>query len=125
MRIYARYTDKNGNKLWDVVETGPDGSNAMVYLVQLIQVCLLYLGESPFYAQYGIPARQSVAQQQAPDFYIARIQQQFAPFFASLIITRTQGPPDNPTYAANVTLKNGQHYTLTIPANELSQRPGF
>jgi hypothetical protein len=125
MRIYARYTNELGEKKWEVVETGADGSNDMVNLVWLIQVLLLLLGESPFYAQYGIPAKQSVEQQQAPDFYVSRVQQQFAPYFAALIITRTQGPPDNPTYLVNVTLHNGQKYSIGVPANQLSQHPGW
>lgn len=124
-RIFARYTDANGNKLWEVVETGLDGSNDMVNLIWLIQVLLLFLGESPFYAQYGIPAKQSVAQQVAPDFYVARVQQQFSPYFAALIITRTQGPPDNPTYRVDVTLHNGQKYSIGVPARQLSQHPGY
>lgn len=125
MRIYARYTNDLGEKKWEVVETAPDGGNDMVNLVWLVQVLLLYLGESPFYAQYGIPAKQSVATQQAPDFYVARTQAQFAPYFASLIITRIQGPPDTPTYVVNVTLNNGQHYSIGVPARQLSQHPGW
>lgn len=124
MRIYARFTDANGNKLWEVVETGADGANDMINLVWLIQVLLLYLGESPFYAQYGIPAKVAVDQQIAPDYYAARVQQQFSPYFAALIITRVIGPID-PTYRVDCTLRNGQHYTIGVPARELSQHPGF
>lgn len=124
MRIFARYTDIAGNKLWAVVETGKDGSNDMVNLVWLVQVCLLMLGESPFYAQYGIPAKAAVTQQIPPDFYVARIQQQFSPYFAALIITRVQGP-ENPTYKVNVTLHNGQNYTISVPPYQLDQHPGW
>jgi len=123
-RIYARYTDAAGNKKWTVVEVGLDGSRDMINLVWLIQVCLLMLGESPFYAQYGIPAKQAVLQQIPPDFYVARIQQQFAPYFAALIIARVQGT-ENPTYTVNVTLHNGQTYTISVPPYQLDQHPGW
>jgi hypothetical protein len=123
MRIYGRYTDELGNKKWTVVETAPDGSNDMVYLVNLIQVLLLNLGESPFYSAYGIPAKPSVVQQIFPDFYVARTQQQFAPLFASLIVTKQ--PSRTPTYNISATTHQGVKITTDIPLRELSQRPGY
>jgi len=123
LRIYGRYTDADGSKKWTVVETAPNGSNDMVYLIDLIQVLLLNLGESPFYANYGIPAKPSVVQQIFPDFYVSVTQQQFSPFFASLIITKRRSR--TPTYDISVTTHHGDKMVIDIPLNELSQKPGY
>jgi hypothetical protein len=42
------------------VTTDANGYNDAVYLTTLSQVLKLNLGESPFYANYGIPQYQSV-----------------------------------------------------------------
>jgi hypothetical protein len=112
-----------GNKKWTVVETAANGSNDAVYLVNLIQVLLLNLGESPFYANYGIPAKPSVLQQVFPDFYVTRTQQLFAGFFASLIIIKQ--PSRTPTYNVSVITHQGQQIKIDVPLSELSQRPGY
>ena len=41
---------------------------------------------SPFFADYGIPARESVVTQIYPDFYVQLIQQRMAPHFMSLML---------------------------------------
>jgi len=123
VRIFGRYTDPMGNKKWTVVETAANGSNDAVYLVNLIQVLLLNLGESPFYANYGIPAKPSVLQQVFPDFYVTRTQQLFAGFFASLIIIKQ--PSRTPTYNVSVITHQGQQIKIDVPLSELSQRPGY
>lgn len=123
MRIFGRYTDASGNKKWTVVETAPNGSNDAVYLVNLIQVLLLNLGESPFYANYGIPAKPSVVQQVFPDFYVTRTQQLFSSFFASLIIIKQ--PSRTPTYNVSVITHQGQQIKIDVPLAQLSQRPGY
>jgi hypothetical protein len=66
----------------------------MVWLTTVIQTIKLNLGESPFYANYGIPAHPSIVSQIAPDFYLANIQQQYAQHFLSLIISRLPNAPD-------------------------------
>jgi hypothetical protein len=76
-----------GKKTWWQVNTDVNGFNDSVYLTALAQVLKLNLGESPFFANYGIPAHQSVVTQVFPNYYMARTQQQFAGFFASLILT--------------------------------------
>ncbi|WP_260426971.1 hypothetical protein [Burkholderia cenocepacia] len=75
--------------------TDANGYDDNVYLTTLCQVLKLNLGESPFYANYGIPAQQTVVTQVFPDFYAMATQQQFAPHFASLAIVRVPGsfPP--------------------------------
>ena len=60
----------------------------MVYLTNLAQVLKLNLGESPFYADWGIPAHTSVVTQIYPDYYINLTQQRFMPLFASLLVRK-------------------------------------
>ena len=92
-------------KQWIEVETDVAGFNDYVYITTLIQVLKLNLGESPFYANYGIPAKPSVVQQVFPDFYMARTQQQFAQFFASLTLAKV--PSETPTYNMSVVTNQG------------------
>lgn len=124
MRTYARQRNADGNKTWVVVETDPTtGDNSMVMLVTLCQVLLLSLNESPFFANYGLPAEQAVQQQVAPDYYIARMQSQFAPYFASLAIAKTSSNP--PTYAVNIVTLQGAtlNFTLSASASPPNQIP--
>lgn len=92
--------------IWFPVTTDPDGDNSSVWLLNLTQVILLCLGESPFYANYGIPAQPSVVQQVYPDIYIQLIQQQFAPYFASLLIAKV--PDTKPHYRITARTLAGQ-----------------
>jgi hypothetical protein len=89
---------------WIIIETDSKGSNDYVYVTSLIQVLKLNLGESPFYANWGIPARGSVHSQIPPDYFVARVAQQFAGKFGSLIITPTPTPgnPQVPIYSVNI-----------------------
>jgi hypothetical protein len=108
----------SGFPKWTNVETDPiTGSNSWVYLTTLCQAFLLNLGEAPFDASSGLPAQQSVIQQIAPDFYVQRIQQQFAQYFASLIIAKdpTQAVP---TYNVNVTMLDGTPASVTLQIPE-------
>lgn len=87
MRTWGRITLANGTKQWvEVPEINGDFSYG--WITTLIQCLKLSLGESPFYADHGIPAQRSVIQQLIPDFYVNMTQQQFAQYFASLTITR-------------------------------------
>jgi hypothetical protein len=76
-------------------------------------VLKLNLGESPFYANYGIPAKPSVVQQVQPDFYVSRTQTQFAAYFAALIVAKTANLP--PTYRINVTTNQGLKLNAEVP----------
>lgn len=109
MRTYGRVYDEFGDAFWVVVQTDSNGNNDAVYLTALAQCLKLNLGESPFWANLGIPAHTSIIQQIAPDFYIQQIQRFFAPFFVSLIITKNPPTPSNPTptYTANVLTHSG------------------
>lgn len=123
MRTYGRivpnilYPDV---KEWVEVDTDVRGFNDMVWLTTLIQVIKLNLGESPFYANYGIPAHQSVVTQIAPDLYMSRIQQQFAPHFLSLIISKQPNAVDAdgvpaPSYLVSVITTYGATLAIQVP----------
>ncbi|WP_237929984.1 hypothetical protein [Buttiauxella sp. S19-1] len=109
MRTWGRVTDANGSKRWVVVEQDDDGDFSYGWLTTLIQTLKLGLGESPFYAQYGIPAQQSIVTQVYPDYYVNMTQQQFAGYFASLSISKVDGAV-NPTYEIQAILLNGVTY---------------
>lgn len=114
MRTYGRVTDPTtGRKSWVVVSTDAAGSNDYVMLTTLCQVLLLNLNESPFFANYGLPAKASVDQQIPPDFYVARTQQQFSSFFSSLIISKVPGTRD-PTYKVDVITNQGTPMQATV-----------
>lgn len=127
MRTYGRVPVFNGRlpvidprtgkqlKKWVVIETAEDGDNTAIWLTTLCQVLLLNLNESPFWGNYGIPARQSIAQQLAPDFWVSLTQQNFAQYFASLIITKTTDRI--PTYNVNIITKQGTtiNFDLGVP----------
>ncbi len=115
MRVYGRTTDELGNKSWVVIQTDSAGNNEYVYVTALVQVLKLNLGESPFYGNYGIPARQAVMQQLAPDFYVAFIQSQYSKYFASLIVYKASAVfPPRPTYNISVLMTTGTKFRVAI-----------
>ena len=114
MRTYGRIINPDGSKTWVVVSTDANGYNDSVYLTTLAQVLKLNLGESPFYANFGIPQYQSVMTQVFPDFYVMQTQQQFSPFFASLAINKQPGAT-SPTYAVNALSHSGALLNNEIP----------
>lgn len=122
MRVYGRIpvdlTVPDGPKKWVVVETDANGFNDAVYLTALCQCLKLNLGESPFWANYGIPAKQSVQQQIMPDFAAIFIQQFFSQFFATCTIAKVPDAID-PTYDIFVTTHNG----AVIPPFRLNGAP--
>jgi hypothetical protein len=81
--------------VWVTVTTDANGFNDLVYFTTLCQVLKLNLNEDPFYANFGLPQQASVQQQVPPDVYVAQTQAYFAPFFASLQISRASNayPP--------------------------------
>lgn len=123
MRTWGRVPVSDANPSgWIEVTTDDMGSNDYVWITTLCQCLLLILGEDPFFGNYGIPAQQSVIQQIAPDYDVVKTQQQFAPYFASLIITNitpkqqrgqsTQTP--TPTYLVNVVTNVGVPMQATV-----------
>lgn len=117
MRTWGRIPDGNGGLEWVQVTTDAKGFNDEVYITTLCQVFLLNLGESPFYANYGLPAEQAVMQQIYPDFYVALTQQYFARYFASLTISRRPREPNTPEliYDVSVTTQQGVQLNKTVP----------
>jgi len=105
MRTYGRIPNGSGGLQWVKVQTDSSGFNDLVWATTLCQVLLLNLGESPFYATYGIPAQQSVLQQVFPDYYVSLTQQAFSQYFAALMISRTGTTP--PTYQVTALTHQG------------------
>ncbi|WP_353613967.1 hypothetical protein [Mangrovibacter phragmitis] len=101
MRTYGR--DKNGK--WVEITTDDNGYNDMVLISNLIQNLRLAPGESPFYANNGIPAQSSVIQQILPTYYVNRLQQQFSQYFSSLQIAMVSDDP--PVYNVSVITNSG------------------
>jgi hypothetical protein len=115
MRVYGRTFDSAGNPIqWVTVETDAQGNNEYVYITWLIQVLKLVTGESPFYANVGIPAVTSVVQQIFPDWYVSQVQALFQQYFASLIISKVQST--TPTYNIQILMFNGTTFQATIAA---------
>lgn len=103
-----------GYPYWQLVQTDPAGYDDPVYLTTLAQVLQLNLNESPFNANFGLPDQQAVIQQVAPDYYVTRIQQQFAQYFASLIIAKVPGAAE-PTYNVAVLTNQGARVIVQVP----------
>jgi len=84
-----------------------------IWLATLVQTLRLNQGESPFYANYGLPAQTSVMTQVPPDIAVNRTQTQFSPYFASLTVVKQQNAT-NPTYNINAVFQNGTTISTTV-----------
>ena len=109
MRVYGR--DSQTGK-WMEVTTDSNGFNDYVYVTALIQCLKLNLNESPFWANWGIPAHQSVVQQIFPDYYVSLIQQRYSVYFSSLTIQKVNSL--TPTYRINIVTNQGATVQLSI-----------
>jgi len=116
MRTYGRIANEDGSKTWVTVETDSSGYSDSVWLTTLAQCLKLNLGESPFYASYGIPQYQTIVTQVLPDYYVMQTQTQFSPYFASLTITRVQGSFP-PVYQVNAVCHNGAILTPYVDSS--------
>ena len=114
MRTYGRVTAEDGTKSWIVIDTRNGDSEDAIWLTTMVQVLQLSPGESPFYANYGVPVVQSIISQILPDLFISRVQQQFAQYFAALTVQRVSAFP-TPTYQIDVTTKSGAKLTIPVP----------
>jgi hypothetical protein len=85
-----------------------------VFITAVVQGLKLRLNESPFYANWGIPAQQSVITQVPPDIYAAITQTQWAPNFVSLTISRVQGSLP-PVYNVLAVCHNGAILEAVVP----------
>lgn len=114
MRTYGRVIDIVTKKItWVEVTTDANGYDDAVWLTTVCQVLLLNLGESPFWANWGIPGHPSVISQIFPDYYVAITQQRFAQYFASLLISKQPAP--NPTYRVAVLTHQGATAVAKVP----------
>lgn len=114
MRTWGRVFPKDGGEpFWQEVTTDENGFNDAVFITTLAQCLLLNLNESPMYGNYGIPAQPSVVTQVHPDYYVTQTQQQFAKFFASLIVRRVPAP--QPTYDINLVTNTGVVVQQQVP----------
>jgi hypothetical protein len=114
MRTWGRAVNQDGSRgPWTEVSTTSTGSNDLVYVTTLCQVLLLNLGESPFFANYGIPAQQSVLQQVFPDYYVSYTQQMFAPYFANLLVSKNPDPA--PNYNIQILTHEGVPLNVNVP----------
>jgi hypothetical protein len=116
IRTYGRVNNSDGTKTWVTVETDANGFNDNCWLTTLAQCLKLNLGESPFYAGFGIPQYQTIVTQVLPDYYVMTTQTQFAPYFASLTITRVQGSFP-PVYQVNAVCHNGAILTPYVDSS--------
>lgn len=111
MRVWGRIYDEDGNYQWAKVETDPNGFNDAVYLTAFCQVLQLQTGESPFFADYGIPAQGSVETQIFPDLNVYLMQQRYSSFFAALKVTKVEAVNDKnantPVYDIEVVTQDG------------------
>lgn len=116
MRTWGRVTNEDGSKTWVEVTTDANGYDDNCWLTTLAQALKLNLGESPFYANVGIPQYQTIVTQVLPDFYVNQIQQQFAPYFALLTITRVANvfPP---AYQVTAICHNGAILTPYVDSS--------
>ena len=82
-------------------------------MATLVQTLRLNENESPFYANYGIPAQQSVMQQIAPDAAVSRTQSQYSGYFSSLIVMKNPNTFE-PSYNINAVFLDGTVYQGTV-----------
>lgn len=116
MRTWGRIDQVDGGGgTWVEVSTDAQGYNDNVMLTTLVQTLKLNLGESPFYANYGIPAYQTIVTQVFPDYYAMATQDQFAPYFAALTITR-QPASNPPVYNIAAVCHSGAILTAEVAA---------
>lgn len=98
MRVWGRTYDALGNGKWVAVETDSNGFDDYPHITALVQAIRLNLNESPFWGQFGLPARQAILQQQPPDYNMQFIANYFSQFFASLVISRAPIAPPGGTF---------------------------
>ena len=113
MRTWGRVTNQDGSRTWVEVTPDANGFEDNCWLTTLVQALKLNLGESPFFANLGIPQYQTIMTQVFPDFYVSQIQQYFAPRFASLTIVRVPASFP-PVYQVNAVCHSGAIINQTI-----------
>jgi hypothetical protein len=120
MRVWGRrYNAQKTAYEWVQVNTDANGFNDAVYVTALAQVLQLNTGESPFWANYGIPAIRSITLQLFPDLAVYFIQQQYAKYFASLKIGKIEAVNEynvqTPVYQVNIITQSGSIINFNVP----------
>lgn len=120
MRVWGRrYNSQKTAYEWIQVNTDANGFNDAVYVTALAQVLQLNTGESPFWANYGIPAIRSITLQLFPDLAVYFIQQQYAKYFASLKIGKIEAVNEynvpTPVYQVNIITQSGSIINFNVP----------
>jgi len=122
MRTYGRPINQDGSLgPWTEVTTDANGFNDMVMLTTLCQVVKLNINESPFFADWGLPAHQSIMQQVSPDIFMVITQQRFAPYFSVITLAKRdvlfpgKGNVPTPVYDINVLTHQGVKLNPQIP----------
>jgi hypothetical protein len=119
MRVWGRQYNTDGTYDWIEVDTDVNGFNDAVYVTALCQVLQLQLNESPFYSNYGIPAQPDIVSQIFPDYNVYLTQQRYAPYFASLKVTKVnalnQYDVPTPVYNIQVITQQGSVINLNVP----------
>lgn len=111
-RVWGRTNNGVAPYQWVAVTPDANGQSSYLNITWLIQVLKLNLGESPLYANYGIPAQQSVITQIFPDYYVQQVQTQFSQFFAQLSITKV--PSSSPVYNVSIITLEGTIFNEDI-----------
>ena len=96
------------NNEW--VEVNDDAGISITHLCQVLK---LNLGESPFWANYGIPAHESVVASVYPFYYVQIVQSQFSNQFNSLAVEQ-RVIANNPVYDITGTTLNGSAFQTRI-----------
>jgi hypothetical protein len=74
----------------------------------------LRVGESPFFADAGIPAEDSIITQQEPDYFVNQVKARYQSKFNRFDISKISGNPL--VYNIALTTKNNQTVNLTFTA---------
>ena len=120
MRVWGRIPALNDvGYEWSEVTTDSNGYNDAVYVTALCQVLQLQTNESPIYADYGIPAQDSITTQTFPDMAVYLTQQRYSRYFAFLKITKAiqknQYNVPTPVYDVTVITQTGSVINSTVP----------
>lgn len=95
MRVWGRQVNSDLSYSWIEVTTDANGYNDEAMLTAFCQVLQLQPGESPFYAQYGVPSIQAVQSQLYPTANVYYMQQIYSPNFIALSVTPTSQKETN------------------------------
>lgn len=105
MGIWTRQYQPDGTRRWVSVR---DNQAIIAWLQNAL---LLQLGESPFWADWGLPVTQMLVTQVWPDYYVHMTKQRFEDYFTSLRITRdTAQDSAEPSYTISALFADGSSY---------------